>query len=504
MKRELGVLLVVAVVSSAATALRVQAQVEDLLACALHPAYKSASCPICNRDEKGEEEADCRRAKQVLLGAATSPYRGDRKRVGDLSCLSAKLFARAYGFKTARELREEHDAAAAKGIDEETKRIRDVHRQVVDQRDRQVTEHDSAFWEGRAKAMDAQADQSGKKASAAFRAGDYKQFHAYSDAERESRNQAHTARSFANESRVRGGQSRAGPKVDDAVKAAVDDHEARNVRNVASRYSRERLGNRRGQASSLNEYKTLASEPVKQIEGVGEGAAPLVRGIGSRTNELLNVPSGSDGASASAPRAPIPTVDREEARAKQAPEGLLNLAHRRRAPGSASPPLGSGTRPPGALDGLETGTAPVSGQDVLNAGIAGAGAYAEARGGGEPDLPNVGEELLKMGAAAIAPPTPADLAAQAVHQQATELQRLYRLAPPKAEQSDAATLADGFLDLLPGGLATSNARDLSKLRDESVGLIGGIRQAVNQLMGVDDKKTDATGTKPAFQDLLHK
>lgn len=143
----------------------------------------------------------------------------------------------------------------------------------------------------------------------------------------------------------------------------------------------------------------------------------------------------------------------------------------------------------------------LSNGDLINGAKAGIGAY---RNSGEGELPNFREEALKQGLKTVSPPTPAQVAAQAVHDQNNKLAKEYGLTPTDPQKSQAAKMADRFLDLLPGSQAKSNVGDLTKLRDEGVGLIGTIGQAVDKLFHASDEKKSDQDRKPAFQDLLNK
>ena len=189
------------------------------------------------------------------------------------------------------------------------------------------------------------------------------------------------------------------------------------------------------------------------------------------------------------PRAPSDGNDPAMAQAARVAEELLRLS--KKAPGSTSPPADSSASSPKSFDDLLGNGTPISRGDAVDAVKAGIDAYAAARGSGQAELPNARDEVLKKTAEALSPPTPADLAAQAVHQQAVDLQRLYGLAPASPEKSAAANLADDVMAWLPGSLAKSNVAGLTGLRDENVGLIETIHRAIDKLFHAGD-----------YQDLL--
>ena len=197
-----------------------------------------------------------------------------------------------------------------------------------------------------------------------------------------------------------------------------------------------------------------------------------------------------------------PSGATRDARAAQVADDLIALSQNRPIDDAAPQRKVDGPATPDETKEPLSDPSLLSSRDVSNAGKVGVEAYVTARSAGDVNVPRVDEELLKKAMAAVAPVTPADVAAKAVNDRATDLQRLYSLPPTKPQTSTAAEIADRFLDLLPGSPAKSNTGGLSGLRDEGVGLIGSIGRAVDKLMHVDAKTKRPQGDKPVFQDLL--
>ncbi len=159
----------------------------------------TGKCRSCSR---ATDDSDCARARQTLLTAPSSPWRGNYKAVEDFSCTSAKTFARGHGFQTADEIKAEADSEAAKGINEKVEimrssPLRQFGSQPWSDQRASLLNMDLGAMKSRADDLEKEGRKLDDQAHKARRNSDYATSRALDNAAAELRSQASTVRSLA-------------------------------------------------------------------------------------------------------------------------------------------------------------------------------------------------------------------------------------------------------------------------------------------------------------------